>query len=853
MLELVFTSAQAGLIPGRSGFCSVAWTEGMPKNLVTILENMSGYNILYLPNDARAANNPVCRSFQKIRYGSREFSVMSRIAFAGLDYTNRTNKIAHHIVFENESELDELQYGAISALLCDENFFTSWDGQPRLLPRRKHLKSAPVDGYFAGKWQKNTGHAEWAGHIANTFIYNLDDKKNNCLYLEYDHEAHGADIPEMICEIVRVLPKELHKEFTFSTYFSASSSDSACFFNAVLPNCSILPSIKRFKPASLISLTAGTPLPAVENTPCVESAKTGNAPKFGIDPEEEEEEAIYMDLSAQNTAVEEYEEQAPEDEEVIVAQAVPAQSAFKLQMPRKINHSQKKTNKTHNHNSPIHPDNQRQRMMIFAGAAALVILAIVVSILLSLKISARKNAIAEASADNEAHIFTVQELRKEKKLKPVNSEKKQKKSEQKNNSDSKKTPSDTGKDKTTSAPKTPAPKKTVTPPKKKAVPPPPKVKKEIKLSTKDKFMLLKNFNSGEKLKLPFEIKKIEIRIKNEWSDTVSISNQKDFIIIKNAKEIHVMPVDINAFPLAPRNDGTGVMKIIAESKSIIIEENKADDDDYAPFKEIISEFIFYHANGECRWQVKWDKSFLTHLSKGHIKIDNTNSMKYETSEDEELFLKYIEFENNSFSEFNDLKEWDTNAPYVKNAIKSGKTPFKADIDFISDKYDTIKAGLQIADAAKINFKQLKKEFDIFYKHLLAVDNTKLSKKLKLDANSMLTEIYNLWKTKMTEWEGKFGGDQQIKDDINNTCKLHEKLLNNFESDRKKQNEVNKLERKINRQKKMQEDLKKAFKKYKLPAKFSKILENYDSFSQDEREELCKELEKKIIRKAKGTR
>ena len=62
MLELVFTSAQAGLIPGRSGFCSVAWTEGMPKNLVTILENMSGYNILYLPNDSRAANNPVCRS-----------------------------------------------------------------------------------------------------------------------------------------------------------------------------------------------------------------------------------------------------------------------------------------------------------------------------------------------------------------------------------------------------------------------------------------------------------------------------------------------------------------------------------------------------------------------------------------------------------------------------------------------------------------------------------------------------------------------------------------------------------------------------------------------------------------------
>ena len=52
---------------------------------------------------------------------------------------------------------------------------------------------------------------------------------------------------------------------------------------------------------------------------------------------------------------------------------------------------------------------------------------------------------------------------------------------------------------------------------------------------------------------------------------------------------------------------------------------------------------------------------------------------------------------------------------------------------------------------------------------------------------------------------------------------------------------------------MKEELKKAFNKYNLSEKWLKILENYDSFSEDDIEELCKELEKKVIRKARGTK
>lgn len=93
--ELIYTSAPQGLKPGSSGFTTVASTAGMASNLANLLESLSGYRHLADPGTAGAKQNPVIFSHLKGRVGGRNLNILSRIADAGLDYSGRTNKLAH--------------------------------------------------------------------------------------------------------------------------------------------------------------------------------------------------------------------------------------------------------------------------------------------------------------------------------------------------------------------------------------------------------------------------------------------------------------------------------------------------------------------------------------------------------------------------------------------------------------------------------------------------------------------------------------------------------------------------------------------------------------------------------------
>ena len=108
MFELIYTSVPRGLIPGRSGFCTVAMTEGMPPNLVVPLENLSGYNFTYLEGALPPMLNPPSCSYIKMRYGNQHLHIASQVMPNGLDYSQRNNKIAHHILFESADEMNNL-------------------------------------------------------------------------------------------------------------------------------------------------------------------------------------------------------------------------------------------------------------------------------------------------------------------------------------------------------------------------------------------------------------------------------------------------------------------------------------------------------------------------------------------------------------------------------------------------------------------------------------------------------------------------------------------------------------------------------------------------------------------------
>ena len=72
--ELLYTSAPQGLKQGSRGFCTVLSTVGMPLNLATKLESLSGYRHLYPSGTPDASKNPV--GFSHLRFMS--VAVMSR-------------------------------------------------------------------------------------------------------------------------------------------------------------------------------------------------------------------------------------------------------------------------------------------------------------------------------------------------------------------------------------------------------------------------------------------------------------------------------------------------------------------------------------------------------------------------------------------------------------------------------------------------------------------------------------------------------------------------------------------------------------------------------------------------------
>jgi hypothetical protein len=98
--ELFYTSAPRGLFPGSRGFCTVAATQHLPKPLAEKLEALSGYRPLFPPVGPEAALNPVAMSHLRVAVAGKTYSVLSRVAAAGLDYSERTNKLAHHVVLD---------------------------------------------------------------------------------------------------------------------------------------------------------------------------------------------------------------------------------------------------------------------------------------------------------------------------------------------------------------------------------------------------------------------------------------------------------------------------------------------------------------------------------------------------------------------------------------------------------------------------------------------------------------------------------------------------------------------------------------------------------------------------------
>lgn len=261
--ELLYTSAAQGLKLGSRGFCTVLRTSGMPAPLVSALESLSGYRPLFPPHDERAALNPIIYSHVLLPAAGRTVHVLSRISAYGLDYSQRPNKLAHHLVLDRD---EQLPGGPANLLLTPGIMRVDWDGQPREIPARKIVhESSPHNGTCQA-WQSLTGDAGWAGVLAETFL----SQPNRLVILLFEP---GQQILPLFAEAISLLPPEKRWEVTFSTYFTGLPPASTCLWRAMLHDSKEARDALRFTEALRLDLTC--PLPLATGGPLVVAARTG--------------------------------------------------------------------------------------------------------------------------------------------------------------------------------------------------------------------------------------------------------------------------------------------------------------------------------------------------------------------------------------------------------------------------------------------------------------------------------------------------------------------------------------------------------------------------------------------------
>lgn len=264
--ELIFTSAPKGLKPGSRGFTSVAFTEGMPANYVQICESLSGYVHRYELSDQNYEQNPIAYSHLVGNLGGRTFSILSRVAAYGADYTGRTNKLAHHLMIGFE---ERVAGGPAHAMKNGAAFISKWNEDPRFLaPNRIRLQAAEPASLKAKRWEAAIGDAGVAGMLAQAFL----DAPDRPAFIVFEP---GMDLLPLIAEAQTLLPDERRWDVTFSTYFTALPVGMKCAWRCCLPDSDALVTARRTPGALVINLIDKTITGAPSDPSLAEVARTG--------------------------------------------------------------------------------------------------------------------------------------------------------------------------------------------------------------------------------------------------------------------------------------------------------------------------------------------------------------------------------------------------------------------------------------------------------------------------------------------------------------------------------------------------------------------------------------------------
>lgn len=264
--ELQYTSAERTLQPGLKGFGPVVVSQGIPATLQEKLVVLSGYRHLFPSYDAKAKYNPVNHSHLIVSAAGKRYHVLSRICDAGLDYSHRSNKLAHHVAIDPS----ECVHSGPAAVLAAPQFMVqSYGGQPQLLERGRALPRVDVKAAVCRAWQQVTSDAGWAGVLAQTAC----DATPQPTLIVY---RLGVQPLALVLEALALVPPERRWNVTFSTFYSKLPPGVECLWRFVPSEDPELPALRKLMNQRVLDTTRTLDRPVT--SPWVEAARLGHPP-----------------------------------------------------------------------------------------------------------------------------------------------------------------------------------------------------------------------------------------------------------------------------------------------------------------------------------------------------------------------------------------------------------------------------------------------------------------------------------------------------------------------------------------------------------------------------------------------
>lgn len=246
--EILNTSAPAGLKPGSSGYCTVKSSRGIPGPTMDLLESLSGYRHVFTPGSAEAADNPVNWGHYLLRIGGRLEHVLSRVSDCPLDYSGRSNKLAHHIALEGAAG----PAGPAWLLGRPGWMINQWDGRVEQFPAARIPPQQPRPAGRCDEWARVTGSADkagWAGIMAESFLADPDRK----VFLIYPPKV---DVLALFEEAIALLPESRRWDVTFATYGASLPKTVDYLWSGIVAGSTEVQQSLRFVNALRIDLTA---------------------------------------------------------------------------------------------------------------------------------------------------------------------------------------------------------------------------------------------------------------------------------------------------------------------------------------------------------------------------------------------------------------------------------------------------------------------------------------------------------------------------------------------------------------------------------------------------------------------